>query len=126
MKLNHDNDRRLYHLFEEKLVEISQRVGYGGEETDSDAYRVFEEAWVIYLKGIGVERVPPFVPDPNGWSPTEDILYFDNEQMCDEGVAFISDPLYATGDYLKMQDEIALRILALGALPESPAPTVGP
>ena len=53
---------KLYDIFEEKLIEISERVGYGGEEVSSEKHRVFEEAWntLCFSEGVrgGLELLP--------------------------------------------------------------------
>jgi len=112
MRLTKENDRKLYDLFEGKLVEISERVGYGGEELSSEKYRVFEEAWEAYLGGLGVKRVKNY-EGGGEWNVRGVWVPVEEEKA---GLFLVADPLYTTGHMLEVPEALALKILALGEL----------
>lgn len=109
---------KLYNIFEEKLVEISERVGYGGEAVFSEKHRVFEDAWDSYLRELGVSRIMEY-PDrcsEYGWHPSFGLN--GNEFFeYDADVFVFADPLYTTGKRLEVPKELALKILTLETLP---------
>lgn len=117
MQLTSENERNLYNIFEEKLVEISEKVGYGGEEVSSEKHRLFEEAWDFCLRDLGVFRTMeyPAAGWVHGWHPSFGSGGFNFTEK--DGFLVLSDPLYTTGKHLEIPRELALKILTLGGLP---------
>lgn len=112
------NDGKLYNIFEEKLVEISERVGYGSEEVSSEKHRVFEEAWEFFLRDLGVFRTIKFeaaFSGPHSWHPS--FVLGGPTLKEKDGFFVVADPLYTTGKDLEIPRELALKILTLGGLP---------
>jgi len=118
MNITNEQERRLYNLFEERLVDISQRVGYGEEEIGSEKYLVFEAAWDEYLGGLGVLRTMEVITSQNEWSPRR-VCVKDTSSwhIAKEDSVVLFDPLYTTGKWLEVPDALALKILALDSLP---------
>lgn len=118
MKITTAQDRILFNLFEEKLTDISQKVGYGGEEVSSEKHRVFESAWEEYLRELGVLRTLEVVPYHPTWRPDWIHLHRERPRSPSEKTnVILGDPLYTTGKWLDLPKDLALKILALNALP---------
>jgi hypothetical protein len=118
MQVTSEQERRLYNLFEERLIDISQRVGYGEEEIGSQKYLVFEAAWDEYLGVLGVLRTLEVFTAHDEWSPHR--LYVKDTSSwpsAKEDFVVLFDPLYTTGKWLEVPNALALKILALDSLP---------
>lgn len=91
-----ENRQRVFELLEQKLEDI-----YMEENPDP----VFYKRWYDYLKMVGAESID---------HPMKDRRLVPLDEIQEEGSITIRDPMYSRVGILKLNKDLALKILALG------------